>query len=670
MTSKDKARYDALCREIWHHNQRYFVDHAPDISDEVFDQLVLELRDLEAAHPEWVGKHSPSQRVNETLTSGFQTVVHAVPMLSLANVYALDELRDFMVRMKKLTGREQLAYSNELKMDGIAISALYEDGMFTRGVTRGDGKQGDDITANLRTIKNLPKRLEGEKLPQRLEVRGEVFMPKAVFAQTNAARAKQGEPMWANPRNAAAGSLKLLDSAQCAQRHLDVVFYAVADERVMPQRSQFASHAWMASLGLPVLAQHTLTHSFEETCAFLMQIETLRPELPFEIDGVVVKLDDIAEQKRLGNTGKNPRWAVAFKFASKQAVTRIREISVQVGRTGVLTPVAELEPVPLAGSTISRATLHNEDEVQRKDIRVGDWVVIEKGGDVIPKVTKVVEDRRHGETSPWSMPKQCPSCGAAVIRPPGEVAVRCPNSAHCPEQKLRHLIFFAGKDAFDIENLGEKVVTQLVSKGFVNTAADFFALTEAQLAQLAGFKEKSVQNLLRSLNKARHVTLPRLIMGLGIRHIGTETAEVLAEQFGTIQALQGATREQLMRVEGIGDTVATALLDFFADATHRKELQRLLDSGLEISAVAKKVETGHPFSGKTFVLTGTLQGMTRDEAAAMIKECGGKVSGSLSQKTHFLVVGESPGSKLDKAKQLGVTCLSEAQFLQALAGDF
>lgn len=664
-----REHYEELCRTIWYHNKRYFVDHDPEISDEAFDRLMHELRDLESAHPDWISSDSPTQRVGETPTSGFQTVVHPVLMLSLANIYSLEELKEFTQRMEKLVGRHGLTYSAELKMDGIAISARYEKGRFVRAVTRGDGRQGDDITANVRTIQRLPLRLFGTSVPDELEVRGEVFMPKQSFEQLNQEKERRGEALWANPRNAAAGSLKLLDPAETAKRQLDVVFYGIAEDAMGQLTSQHQTHAWMRSLGLPTMQQAALCRTFEEACTFILEVEKLRPGLPFEIDGVVVKLDDIREQRRLGSTGKNPRWAVAFKFAAKQAITRIRKITVQVGRTGVLTPVAELEPVPLAGSTISRATLHNEEEVLRKDIREGDWVVIEKGGDVIPKVVKVVEDKRARHSSPWKKVTHCPSCGTAVVRIAGEVAVRCPNSAHCPEQQLRRLTFFVGKEALDIENMGEKVVAQLVAKGLIRHPADVFALTADQLYQLDGFKDKSVHNLLHSIEKAHHVPLSRLIMGLGIRHIGTETAEALADHFHTVDAFLQATRDQLLKVSGIGEVVATAVLEFLHDNAHAKEVQRLLASGIVVEPPQKRKVEGHPFSGKTVVITGTLESYSRDEAAAQIKQRGGKVSSSVSQKTSYLIAGGDPGSKLEKARSLGVEVLDEQQFIALLGSD-
>lgn len=665
MKLNEREEYEKLCQEIWYHNRRYFQDSAPEISDEKYDMLLKKLEKIEKEHPDWITTNSPSQRVGEALTAGFKTVEHRNPMLSLANTYSKEEVEEFIKRMHKLTGKKDLSFSCELKMDGIAVSVCYEKGKFARGATRGDGRKGDDITSNIKTINALPLQLYGKDVPDLLEVRGEVFMPHKAFKDLNEMREKAGEMLWANPRNAAAGSLKLLNPAEVTKRNLSVVFYGIAEETVGTLKSQYESHRYLETLGLPTLHQLALCNTIEEISTFAEKVRGLRPKLPFDIDGIVIKLDDLHEQKRLGNTAKNPRWAVAYKFAAEQAETRIRDIIVQVGRTGVLTPVAELEPVLLAGSTISRATLHNEDEVQRKDIRVGDAVIIEKGGDVIPKVVRVIEKLRPNHTKSWSMPHHCPSCGAQVVRFPGEVAVRCPNFA-CPEQHLRRIIYFAGKDAMDIEHLGEKVVEQLVNRGFVKRPSDIFKLTEQELHQLDGFKEKSVSNVLNSINKARDVTLPKFIMSLGIRHIGEGTAELLANRTGDIQTLSGMSKEDLLQIDGIGEKVAGAIVEYFNDPHNKDEIKRLLDHGVVPQPLKKKHFLEHAFNGKTFVLTGGLKNYTRSAAASLIKERGGKVTDSVSKKTDFLVAGEDPGSKLDKAQALGIQVLDEAQFVALL----
>lgn len=658
--------YEKLCQEIWDHNHRYYSKNNPIISDETFDRLLKQLEAIEKMHPEWISPTSPTQRVNEFITQGFESVPHRIPMLSLANTYSKEEIADFIKRMHKLVEHQQIAFSCELKMDGIAITAIYEKGAFIRGITRGDGKKGDDITANMRTIEALPLRLSGDHIPDYLEVRGEVYMPHSVFKRLNETRASSEEGLWANPRNAAAGSLKLLDPREVAKRKLAIVFYSIAEDSSHSLTKQYDVHEFLQKLGLPSLQHHAICYSLDDIWNFAEKVHKLRPHLEYDIDGIVIKVDDLREQKRLGSTGKSPRWAVAYKFAAEQAVTRILGITVQIGRTGTLTPVAELDPVFLAGSTIARATLHNEEEVQRKDIRVGDVVIIEKGGDVIPKVVSVDLSQRKGHEESWTMPQTCPSCHAAVVRVPGEVAVRCPNSEGCPEQQLRRLIYFSGKHAMDIENMGERVVEQLVLRGFIKTPADIYRLTEEQLYRLEGFKEKSVKNLMASIDKSRDVTLDRFIMALGIKHIGAETAELLAKKTGNIETLMQMSSGDLIRIDGIGEKVASAIVDYFKNDNNTREIALLLSLGVKPHQMKTVSFQGHPFADKTFVLTGTLQNYTRSAAAALIKDRGGKVTDSVSKKTDFLVAGESAGSKLDKAQTLGVTILTEDQFSSML----
>lgn len=661
-----KHAYEQLCQQIWHHNRLYYIEHAPEISDEEYDFLFKRLEQMEKEYPEWVNPSSPTQRVNESLTQGFKTVLHRTPMLSLANTYSKEEIQDFIERMQKWVERKEIAFAVELKMDGIAVSAIFEKGLFVQGVTRGDGKKGDDITANMRTISNLPLRLYGDHVPDLMEVRGEVFMPRSIFQQLNEQKAQGGEEEWANPRNAAAGSLKLLDPQEVAHRGLSIVFYGIAEisSKELTKQSQLVP--FLRSLGLPTLDYHAYCKNIEEIWEFAEQVRTQRASLPYHIDGVVIKLDDFKEQKRLGKTGKNPRWAIAYKFAAEQALTRVNEITVQVGRTGILTPVAELEPVFLAGSTISRATLHNEEEIQRKDIRVGDYVTIEKGGDVIPKVVSVDLDRRLSSSSPWSMPEVCPFCGTSVVRIPGEVAVRCPNERGCPEQRIRRLLYFAGKQAMDIEHMGEKVVLQLFQKGFIREPSDFYTLTEKEVSQLSGFKKKSIENLLTSIEKSKEVSLERFIMALGIKYVGTGTADLLAARAGSIEQLSRMTQEELKQIEGVGDKVASAVVDYFAYPAHRLEIERLLSLGVrpQVRNVQKFAE--HPFQSKLFVLTGALEHYTRLGASSLIKERGGRVGDSVTKKTDFLLVGSDPGSKLEKAKELEIKILKEEDFIALL----
>jgi DNA ligase (NAD+) len=659
-------QYEELCREIWLHNQRYYSDHNPTITDQEFDLLYAKLLEIEKQHPEWVNPTSPSQRVGEALTAGFGHVYHTTPMLSLENTYSEAEVAEFIARMYRLTEQSQLEFSCELKVDGIAVTILYEEGVLTRAATRGDGREGDDITNNVKTIKMLPLRLPVDNPPAFLEVRGEVYMTRAVFEELNRQRLQANLELWANPRNAAAGTLKLLDPKEVARRNLSVVCYAIAEESTVANQSQYDMHRQLQGLGLPVLKDVALCRSLAEIQKFADNVQQRRAELPFNIDGIVIKLNNLREQRKLASTAKHPRWAVAYKFAAEQAITTIRDITLQVGRTGVLTPVAELEPVFLAGSTIARATLHNAEEVQRKDIRIGDAVYIEKGGDVIPKVVKSIIERRPADSIPWQMADQCPACNSPVQRIAGEVAVRCPNHSGCPEQTLRRIAHFAGKDAMDIENLGEKVIEKLIDKGFVSMPSDLYKVTAEQLAQIEGFKDKSIGNLLTSIDQSRSVPLARLIMALGIKHVGSGTAEELARKVGSIDDLMALDIDELCEIEGIGNKVATAIVDFFANPSHREELQRLLESGIVPQIGSSAAFVGHPFSNKAFVLTGALHTLTRQQAGNLIKERGGKLSDSVGKKTDFLIVGEAPGSKLEKARTLGITVLTEEQFAAML----
>jgi DNA ligase (NAD+) len=658
--------YEALCREIWEHNKHYYVEHSPIITDEQFDHLLKKLQAIENEHPEWIKDTSPTQRVGEALTAGFKTVAHKTPMLSLENTYSQEEIAEFIKRMHKLTEQKDLAFSCELKMDGIAVSVCYEKGKFVRALTRGDGKKGDDITNNMKTIAEVPLQLYGSHVPDLLEARGEVFMPHKVFEELNASRTEAEEQLWANPRNAAAGALKLLNPKEAARRQLSVLFYGIAEESTLSISSQQEALQRLKELGLPTLDLMARCTSLEEIWQFAEKVRHLRPSLPFNIDGIVIKLDERRAAKKLGNTAKNPRWAIAYKFAAEQAITQIKAITVQVGRSGILTPVAELEPVSVAGSTISRATLHNSDEIERKDIRVGDHVFIEKGGDVIPKVVKVIIERRPKSSHPWTMPVTCPMCGTPVVKVSGEVAVRCPNHKGCHEQILRRIVHFAGKEAMDIENMGEKVIEKLVDKGFVSRPSDIYRLTANEIGQLEGFKEKSIQNLLTSIEKSKHISLDRLIMALGIPHVGKGTAEDLARKSGSIEKLSKLSVDELTQIEGIGEKVAQSIAHFFSEDSNQEEVQWLLECGITPQTNNLHVVEGHPFQSKSFVLTGALHAYTRNEAANLIKARGGRVSEAVSKKTDFLLVGEDPGSKFEKAKSLGVTILTEPMFTEML----
>lgn len=661
-----KHQYEQLCELIWHHNRLYYVEHSPEISDEEFDLLYQRLEKIEQEHPEWISSSSPTQRVGESLTESFKTVAHRTPMLSLANTYSKEEIAEFIQRIEKLQHNKSSGFSAELKIDGIAISAIFEKGLFVCGVTRGDGRKGDEITANMRTIKNFPLQLYGNEVPDYLDLRGEVFIPQMIFQKLNKQKMEAGEVLLANPRNAAAGTLKLLDSREVAKRGLAIVFYGVAEESSGSIIRQTQVHPFLRSLGLPTLEYTAYCKTLDEIWQFAEQIRETRASLQYQIDGIVIKLDDLHDQKRLGNTGKNPRWAIAYKFAAQQATSQIKKITIQVGRTGVLTPVAELQPVFLAGSTISRASLYNEDEVQRKDIRIGDWVIIEKGGDVIPKVVSVDLLKRPPDACPWQMPSNCPFCGTEVLRIAGEVAVYCPNKKGCPEQKIRRLIYFSGKEAMDIDHMGEKVIFQLAEKGFISFPSDIYTLTEKQLSQLTAFKAKSITNLLQSIERSKEVPLDRFIMALGIKHVGSGMAELLATKTGSIMQLSQMTEEQLKEIQGVGDKVAKAIVEYFSMKDNQVEIDRLLSLGVIPQSQQIRQFTHHPFQSKQFVLTGSLKHYTRSTAATLIKERGGKVTDAVNKKTNYIVAGTDPGSKLEKGKELGIKILNEEEFISQL----
>jgi len=666
MDLMQKKEYLKLLQEIQKHNRLYFDESTPEISDYAYDLLVKKVEEIEEAHPDWVPEETPTQQVSEKPTKGFSQVEHEVPMLSLANTYSKEEVADFVKRVHKLLEREEVEFCVELKMDGVALSVRYEKGQLTRAVSRGNGRKGDDITRNVKTIRTLPHVLKGKEVPEALEVRGEVFIAKDDFALLNEEREEAGLVTWANPRNATAGSLKLLDPIEVARRPLAIVCYnAITGEKRLQTQSEV--HHFLKELGLPVgKGNHfAVCKTIDDIFAFAKRIEKERHQLPFEIDGIVIKVNTLKDHDRMGATGKSPRWAAAYKFAPEQAETVIREITVQVGRTGVLTPVAELEPVLLAGSTISRATLHNEEEVMRKDIRIGDAVIIEKGGDVIPKVVRVLTEKRPSGAREWRMPTQCPVCHTVVKRHEGEVAVRCPNRTGCAGQNLRRMAFFVSKKAMDIDHLGPEVVKKLIEYGFVKSLPDLYRLKEEQLLQIEGFKEKSVHNLLESIEKSKKVPLARFIFALGIPFVGEGTAQLLVEVASSIEKLKEMSYEEFVEIDGVGEKVATALVTFFQDPMHLKEIEELFDLGMAIEKGKEKIE-GHAFEGKTFVLTGSLEHFSRTKAANLIKERGGKVASSVSKKTDFVLVGDDPGSKYEKAQKLGIPILDEALFKKQL----
>lgn len=662
----NQLQYAELVQEMISHDQRYYDQASPVITDFEYDKKMRQLIDYEKLYPLEIDPNSPTQRVSESATDGFKQHAHLVQMYSLANTYSESEVGDFVKRVHKLVEKDRVPFCCELKMDGTAISLTYEKGILVRAVTRGNGKIGDDVTANIKTIPSIPLKLKGTEFPDIMEVRGEVYLSLSTFRSLNRIREEEGLEPFANPRNAAAGSLKLLDPKEVAKRHLAVVAYGIAEGQ-SSVKTQFGIHQALREMGLPSAnPDHlALAYDLDEIMKFADNILKARDDLPFEIDGIVIKLDELKLQQLLGHTGKIPRFAAAYKFAPEQAHTQVREITVQVGRTGVLTPVAELIPVLLAGSTISRATLHNQDEVARKDIRVNDWVIIEKGGDVIPKVVQVDLSKRPKESLAWHMPKFCPVCHTPVILREGEVAVRCPNSK-CGGQQVRRIIYFASKPAMDIEHMGERVVEQLVEKGLISRISDIYLLTEESLSSMDGFKEKSIRNLLSSIEASKNCSLSRFLMGLGIKYVGTETADLLAEQASDLNQLMNLNVEQLDQIDGIGEKTAVAIVEHFHDPDSREEIELLLKNGVVPQRLEKKFIEGHPFAGKTFVLTGTLPTLSRDEAADLIKERGGKVTGSVSKKTSYVLVGEDPGSKYEKGKELGVEILTEELFRSLL----
>jgi DNA ligase (NAD+) len=665
-----ERRIRSLRDEIRRHERLYYVQGAPEISDQEFDRLERELRELEARHPDLVTPDSPTQRVGESPAEEFASFTHRTPMLSLDNTYSEDDLREFEQRLFRIVGPREMTYVVELKIDGLSMALHYEDGLLVRGVTRGDGVRGDDVTPNVKAIRAVPMRLLGDPPPRELEVRGEVFLPRSRFDAINREREAQELEPFANPRNAAAGTMKTLDPRVVGKRGLDVCLYQVAHLKGGPApASQWQALQLLNAWGLKTNPGSALCHGLDEVLAFCGQWREKRDSLEYEIDGVVVKVDDFALQRELGYTSKFPRWAIAYKYPARQASTLVRGIEVQVGRTGKLTPVALLDPVALAGSTVSRATLHNEEEVARKDVRVGDTVLIEKGGDVIPKVVKVLDDRRPGDATPWAPPERCPACGAQASKPEGEVDRRCPNSS-CPAQIEERLKHFARRDAMDVEGLGHAIVHQLVEKGVVADFADLYRLTLEELGPLLAPKSKkkewlAARNLVAQLEASKSRELRRLLFGLGIRFVGERAALLLARHFRSVDALARASVDEIDALYEIGPSVAQSVHDWFEQPANRALVERLQQVGVS-TAEQGPAPASQELQGRQFVLTGGLESMTRDEAKAAIESRGGRVTASVSKKTWAVVAGKDAGSKLDRARELGVRCLDEAEFRELL----
>jgi DNA ligase (NAD+) len=658
------ARIKELRDEINRHDYLYYVKNEPQISDQQYDALFRELKDLEAAHPDLITPDSPTQRVGGQPLEGFKSVRHAIPMLSLDNSYDEKDLQEFSARIGRFLGEAQeLDYVAEPKFDGVAITLNYKDGLFVLGATRGDGEVGDDVTANLRTVRSLPLRLKSAPAGE-LTVRGEVLMPHSTFLELNKLRQEAGETIFANPRNACAGSLKLLDPRQVAERHLTVFAYMlIGDDEV---KTQWDALAHLEDFGFRVTEHRALCHSLNDILSYIHELDTKRHKLPYDIDGVVFKVNDFTIQNRLGFTARSPRWAIAYKYMPQRAETRVLHIIPSVGRTGVVTPVAEFEPRFLSGSTITHASLFNQDELERKDIREGDTVIIEKAGEVIPYVVEVVKEKRPAGTKPFAFPANCPVCHTPLVKEPGMVAKFCPNEV-CPAKVMGRLGLFGSRGAMDISGLGEKVVAQLVNSGLVTDPGDLFKLTVEQIEKLPRFARKSAENLINGIAGAKTKPLEKLLYALGIPGIGESTARDLALAFGSLGKLENAGKEELQEIPGIGPVAGAAVYDFFHSHYWRQLAPKLRAAG--ISPEQAQVDSGGPLAGKTLVVTGTLAGMSREQAHDAIRAAGGKATESVSSKTSYVVAGENPGSKLDKARQLGFTILSEAEFLQLLKGE-
>jgi DNA ligase (NAD+) len=679
MTSAEaQKRIADLRAQVARHDELYYRQAKPEITDFEYDLLKRELADRETEFPQFKAADSPTTRVGDDRLAGFATYRHRQPMQSLDNTYSEADLRAFHQRLVKLFGREDLAYVVEPKIDGMAVSLTYEKGKLVRAVTRGSGFEGDDITANAKTIRTLPKELKraGSKgaqsvpIPDVIEIRGEIYMTLAEFQRINREREETGEASFANPRNLTAGTIKQLDTREVARRKLEIVLYGIGfcDPALdHAAGTQSAFHGLIKAWGLPTLERFWTAHGIDETWKAVQELDKLRHSFAYATDGAVVKLDSFAQQREAGSTAKAPRWAIAYKFAAERAETRLKAITVQVGRTGVLTPVAELEPVLLAGTTVARATLHNQDEIRRKDIRVGDFVFVEKAGEVIPAVVGVNPARRLPECVAYVFPEKCPACGTRTVRYEGEVAVRCPN-VNCPAQVRRRVQHFVSKAGVDVEGFGDAMVDTLVEKGWVKSIPDLYRLQRDDLLLLGKNVEKSTDNLLAALEASKHAELWRFINGLGIPHVGASAAKDLAERFGSLEALAEARRDDLLAIAGIGETMADAIIAHFNEPRNRALVSRLLTLGVAPAAPARPPGGTGQFLGRTFVLTGTLPTLSREEATAKIEAAGGRVSGSVSRKTSYVLAGDEAGSKLEKARSLGVPIVDEREFLQMLGG--
>ncbi len=656
-------RVEELRDLINYHDYRYYVLDDPIISDAEYDQLVRELKSLESAYPSLITPDSPTQRVGPPVTAAFGEVQHIVPMLSLDNALSLDELKAWGARVTRAIG-EDVTYCAEPKIDGLSCNLTYKKGRLQLAATRGNGFVGEDVTLNVKTISDIPTHLSVPDPPELVEIRGEVYMPIEEFERLNREQAEKGGKIFANPRNAAAGSLRQKDPSVTASRHLSIWCYGLGFAEGVSVKTQWEALAWIKEAGLPVNPLTERHESLESVYDYCEKILDRRHSLGYEIDGVVVKVDSLELQERLGATSKAPRWAIAFKFPPEEKTTKLLDIQVHVGRTGAVTPIAVLEPVRVAGSTVSYASLHNEDEVRRKDIRIGDWVIVRKAGDVIPEIVGPIPDRRTGEERPFVMPDTCPVCGAKIVRPPGEVVARCSGGFSCPSQVLERLHHFVSRQAMDIEGLGYQTLALLLDEGLIKDEGDLYYLDPKDLLVFPGFAEKSVSNIISAIQRSKDRPLQNLLVGLGIRHVGPRAAKILAEHFGSIDAIANASVEEIEALPEIGPVIADSVYRYFRDEKNLEILDKLRKAGVNL--VQERKAADGPLRGLTIVVTGTLSDFTRDEAEAAIEERGGRASSSVSKKTSYVVVGENPGSKLAKAEQLGIPVIDETQFKKLL----
>lgn len=663
-----KEKIEQLVEQLNRYAYEYYVLDAPTVPDAVYDQKFQQLLELEERFPDLVLDHSPTQRVGDEPLDAFEKVEHTVPMLSLGNAFDETELRDFDRRVR--TGlHEDVAYICELKIDGLAVSLTYENGKFVRGATRGDGRIGEDITSNLRTIRSVPLTIREKS---KLEVRGEAFMPKTSFIKLNEKREKAGESLFANPRNAAAGSLRQLDPKIAAARNLDLFLFGYGEWEVEKEIHTHSERLqFLQELGFKINPEWKKCSSIDEVIEYVNYWTENRSQLPYEIDGIVIKVDDLRQQEQLGYTARSPRWAIAYKFPAQEAVTTINDIELSVGRTGVVTPTAILTPVFIDGSTVSRATLHNADQIRELDIRLGDTVIIKKAGDIIPQVVRVIKEERSGDEVPYEMPEDCPACGTELVHLDDEVALRCMNP-DCPAQLKEGIIHFVSRDAMNIDGLGEKVIEQLFQEKLVNSIDDLYRLTREQLLPLERMGEKSVSNLLNAIEASKENSLERLIFGLGIRHIGAKAADILAREFETMERLQRATFDELIAIDEIGEKMAQAVIHYFSQEKVVELIQKLKDLGINMTYKGRTEvdvdEEANEFLNKTFVLTGKLENFTRKEAKDLIEAYGGKVTSSVSKNTDVVIAGEAAGSKYDRATKLGITIWDEATFQEMIKG--